>query len=168
MTVLFPPGKGGGSEVEYGYKGKGILNHILVEGKGYPLAWSTTAANGSEREEAEKLIEQRKVKSGKPGRPKQRPKKIACDKGYDSKELRQKFRSKGIKPEIPKRKWQNKAIKGRPLKKTVGRFIVERCFAWMQRKYRRLVVRWERISDCYKGFVSLGLVHFWSHKIIFG
>ena len=45
-TALFPPGKGGGSGVDYGYKGKGILIHTLVDGKGSPLAVSVTAANG--------------------------------------------------------------------------------------------------------------------------
>ena len=30
--VLFPAGSGGGEEVAYGYKGKGILIHTLTEG----------------------------------------------------------------------------------------------------------------------------------------
>ena len=53
--VLFPPGKGGGEEVAYGYKGKGILIHTLTEGSGMPLANCTTAANGSEREQNSSL-----------------------------------------------------------------------------------------------------------------
>ena len=31
MTALFPSGKGGVAEVAYGYKGKGVLIHLLVE-----------------------------------------------------------------------------------------------------------------------------------------
>ncbi|MEO1375256.1 MAG: zinc ribbon domain-containing protein [Cyanobacteria bacterium J06635_10] len=34
--VLFPPGKGGGEEVAYGGKGKGVLIHTLTEGKVMP------------------------------------------------------------------------------------------------------------------------------------
>ena len=29
--ALFPPGKGGGELVEYGYKGKGVTIHSLVD-----------------------------------------------------------------------------------------------------------------------------------------
>ena len=42
--ALFPPGKGGGEEVAYGGKGKGVLIHTLTEGNGMPLANCTTAA----------------------------------------------------------------------------------------------------------------------------
>jgi hypothetical protein len=31
LMALFPPGKGGGSGVEYGFKGKGVLIHTLVD-----------------------------------------------------------------------------------------------------------------------------------------
>ncbi|WP_196508593.1 hypothetical protein [Nostoc sp. NZL] len=36
LTGLFPPGKGGGEEIAYGGKGKGILIHTLTEGNGMP------------------------------------------------------------------------------------------------------------------------------------
>ncbi|MGB6298410.1 MAG: hypothetical protein WBF90_19810 [Rivularia sp. (in: cyanobacteria)] len=65
--VLFPPGKGGGEEVAYGGKGKGILIHTLTEGNGMPLANSTTAANGSEREQIMPLLD--KVKRFKHSNP---------------------------------------------------------------------------------------------------
>ena len=55
--VHFPPGRGGGEEVAYGRKGKGILIHTLTEGGGMPLAHSTTAANGSEREQILLLLD---------------------------------------------------------------------------------------------------------------
>ena len=37
-------GKGGGEDVAYGYKGKGILIHTLTDGNGMPLACSTRAS----------------------------------------------------------------------------------------------------------------------------
>src|SRR4029450_13931094 len=40
--------------------------------------------------------------------------------------------------------WQSKLNRGRPIKKVVPRFQAERTFAWFQKKYRRLVVRWDR------------------------
>lgn len=70
--ALFPPGKGGGEEVGYGYKGKGILIHTLTEGNGMPLSNSTTAANGSEREQIIPLLDSVKLKTLKRGRPKKK------------------------------------------------------------------------------------------------
>ena len=64
----FPPGKGGGEAVGYGYKGKGILIHTITEGNGMPLANRTTAANGSEREQVIPLLDSIKIQTGKPGR----------------------------------------------------------------------------------------------------
>ncbi|NEQ64569.1 MAG: hypothetical protein F6J86_27810 [Symploca sp. SIO1B1] len=48
--TLFPPGKGGGEGVAYGYKGKEVLIHTITEGNGMPMANRTTPTNGSERE----------------------------------------------------------------------------------------------------------------------
>lgn len=165
-TVLFPPGKGGGEDVAYGYKGKGILIHTLTEGNGMPLANKTTAANGNEREQVIPLVDSVNVKTRKRGRPRKRLKVIAGDKGYDSKEQRQKLRKRGIRAQFPKREWKKKKNKGRPIKIETPRFQQERCFAWYQRKYRRLVVRWERITSYFDGFISLAMIHMWITKML--
>lgn len=55
---------------------------------------------------------------------------------------------------------------GRPIKNDIPRFQQERCFAWYQKKYRRLVVRWERQSSIFDGFLALGMIHLWINKII--
>ena len=92
----------------YGYKGKGILIHTLTEGNGMPLSNSTTAANGSEREQVMPLIDRIKVKNNQPGRPRKRVKVLAADKGYDSKDLRAALRKRGIRPQLPKRSWKTR------------------------------------------------------------
>ena len=79
------------------------------------------------------------------GRPRKRPRVIAGDKGYDSKELRDSIRGRGIRPQIPKRVFKSKKTRGRPILIEVPRFQAERTFAWLQRKYRRIKVRWERL-----------------------
>lgn len=164
--ALFPPGKGGGDEVAYGYKGKGVLIHTLTEGSGMPLANCTTAANGSEREQILPLLDSVKLKTLKRGRPKKRVKVLAADKGYDSKEKRAALRKRGIRPQLPKRIYKTKKNRGRPIKISVPRFQQERCFAWYQRKYRRLVVRWERQKINFDAFLSLATVHIWINKIL--
>ena len=76
----------------YGYKGKGILIHTLTDGNGMLLSNSTTAANGSEREQVMPLIDRILVKTNSPGRNSKRVKVLAADKGYDSKDLRRALR----------------------------------------------------------------------------
>ena len=131
-----------------------------------PLANSTTPANGSEREQVIPLLDKVKLKTLKPGRPRKRLKVLAADKGYDSKDKRAILRKRGIRPQIPKRVWKSRKNKGRPIKIAVPRFQQERCFAWFQRKYRRLVVRWERQSIYFNSFIDLATIHIWIHKIL--
>ena len=164
--ALFPPGKGGGEAVAYGGKGKGVLIHTFTEGNGMPLANRTTAGNGDEREQVLPLLDQVKLKTGKRGRPRKRVKVLATDKGYDCKQKRAAVRKRGIRPQIPKRVWKSKKNRGRPIKMSVPRFQQERCFAWYQRKYRRLVVRWERQKICFDSFVDLAMIHLWVQRIL--
>ncbi len=86
--------------------------HTLTDGNGMPLSNSTTAANGSEREQVMPLIDSIAVKTNSPGRPRKRVKVLAADKGYDSKELRATLRKRGIRPQLPKRNWFGKKKSG--------------------------------------------------------
>ena len=168
-TALFPPGKGGGKGVGYGRKGKGVTIHCLVEKKGLPLSALVTPANADERQQVFPLLEKVKARTGKRGRPKKRPKTLAADKGYDSRKLRQALRRRGIRPEIPRRKWKGrKQPPGRKLVKRVARFVVERTFAWLQRKFRRLVVRWERLEVCFDAFVHVAIIMIWLQQLLVG
>ena len=164
----FPPGKGGGEGVARGGKGQGILSHSLTEGGGMPLANHTTPANGDERAQVLPLLDAVQVRTGKRGRPRKRLKVIAPDKGYDAKALRQQLRKRGIRAQLPKRVWKTKKNRGRPIKKAVPRFQAERTFAWFQKKYRRLVVRWERIAACFDAFLAVATIHIWIQRLIVG
>ena len=101
--ALFPPGKGGGEGVAHGGKGKGILIHSLTEGNGMPLANRTTPANGDERAHVVPRLEAVKVRTGQRGRPRQRLKVIATEKGDEAQALRQTLRKRGIRAQRPKR-----------------------------------------------------------------
>ncbi|MEH2069670.1 MAG: hypothetical protein V7K47_16165 [Nostoc sp.] len=87
------------------------------------------------------LLDKVKLRTLKRGRPRKKLQVLATDKGYNSKEKRAALRKRGIRPQIPKRVWKTKKNRGRPIKISVARYQHERCFAWYQRKYRRLVVR---------------------------
>ena len=133
--------------------------------RGMPLVAVTTPANGdahaaSPTDEAPKRSWQQ-VR----GNPKRRPKTLAADKGYDAKWLRHKLRSKGIRPQLKKRLCRGKKPKGRLFKEIVPRYQQERSFSWFQRKYRRLVVRWERLKACFDAFLLLATSYIWFPRV---
>ena len=164
----FPPGQGGGEGIAYGRKGKGILIHSLTDGAGMPWSTHTTPANGDERAQVLPLLDSLHIRTGKRGRPRKRLTVLAMDKGYDAKDLRHRLRRGGIRPQIPKRVWKSRKPRGRPIEKDVPRYQVERTFAWFQRKYRRLVVRWERLATCFNAFLAVAMLHMWLQKLIVG
>ena len=133
-----------------------------------PLSIATTPANGDERAQVIPLLDAIKIRTGKRGRPRKRLKVLATDKGYDATALRQQLRRRGIRGQIPKRVWKTKKNRGRPIKKAVPRFQAERTFAWFQKKYRRLVVRWERIAACFNAFLTIAMIHIWGQRLIVG
>jgi transposase len=133
-----------------------------------PLATRTTPANGDERAQVLPLLGSLHIRTGKRGRPRKRLKVLAADKGYDAKDLRNRLRKRGIRPQIPKRVWNPKEPRGRPKKKDIPRFQAERTFAWFQRKYRRLVVRWERLAICFNAFLAIAVLHIWIQRLIVG
>jgi IS5 family transposase len=142
------------------------LIHLITDGNGMPISCCTTPANGDERQQVLPWIDRIQVKSAPVGRPRKRFKVLAADKGYDAKWLRRKLRQRGIRGQIAKRRWRGKKLLGRPIQISVPRFQQERCFAWLQRKYRRLVVRWERLPECFNAFLDLSVIHIWVNKLI--
>jgi IS5 family transposase len=133
-----------------------------------PLATCTTPANGDERAQVLPLLDAVRLRTGKRGRPRKRLKVLATDKGYDAKALRQHLRTRGIRAQIPKRVWKRTPLRGRPIKRDVPRFQAERAFAWFQKKYRRLVVRWERLAACFTAFLVIAIMHLWIQRLIVG
>ena len=152
----------------YGRKGKGILIHSLTDAAGMPLANRTTSAHGSERAQVLPLLDAVHLRTGKRGRPRKRPKVIVTDQGSEAKALRQRLRARGLRAQIPKRAWKARRPRGRPIKIDVPRFQAERTFAWFQRKYRRLVVRWERLAACFTAFLAIATIHMWIQRLIVG
>src|SRR5215471_18706445 len=67
-----------------------------------------------------------------------------------------------------RRVWKTKKHRGGPIKKVVPRCQAERTVAWFQKKYRRLVVRWERIAACFDAFLAIATIHIWVHRLIVG
>ena len=153
--ALFPSGKGGGELVAYGYKGKGGTIHSLVDANGNPLAIATSAANIDERKLVETLLDT----AG------QTPKALYADKGYDALWLRWHLKKcRGIEPQISRRQ-KPKPETPQPITQNY-RWVVERTFAWYQRKFRRLCIKWERKAAPWNAFLSLALSYYWITKLM--
>jgi hypothetical protein len=154
--------------VARGGKGKGIVLHPLTDAAGMPLANRTTPAPGNERARVLPRLDAVRLRTGKRGRPRKRPQVIVTDTGYEAKALRRQVRTRGIRAQIPKRVWKPKRPRGRPIKIDVPRFQAARTFAWFQKKYRRLVVRWERRAACFAAFLAIAMLHIWMNRLIGG
>ena len=161
MTIdgSYARGRYGGKLVAYGFKGKGVLLHALVDEEGRWLSFSLTPANAVEWRQAQWLVKDVVRATGKT------PKLIQCDKGYDCEQLRlqmsYKFR---MGTEFPKRKNKLDQSGGQPVK----RFVVERLFATLQNAYRRLADCWEKLSATRHGMTHAAFVRFWLQRLILG
>lgn len=84
------------------------------------------------------------------------PERLILDRGYDCDPLRQRLAERGIEMICPHRKNRKrpKTQDGRPLRRYVRRWKVERTFAWLG-NFRRLVVRYEHHLRMYQAFFHI-------------
>src|ERR1039457_2792236 len=90
------------------------------------------------------------------GRPRQKPKRVIADRGYDSDPLRERWKRRGIELIAPYRK-NNKERRyedGRKLRRYKRRWIIERTNAWLG-QFRRLLVRHEHLLTTYRAVFYL-------------
>ena len=148
------PGEKRGSAVGKTKRGKGTKWMVLVDGEGLPLGVRLESASPSEVTLAEATLAQVRVPQPK-GRPRQKPKRVIADRGYDSDPLRQRLR-RGIELIVPyrgnnqHRRYQDR----RKLRRYKRRWIVERTTAWLG-QFRRLLVRHEYLLSTYRAFFCL-------------
>lgn len=134
---------------------------LVTDGEGLPIGLLVESARKSEVRLAERTLQTVAVRRPR-GRPRTRPGRLVCDRGYDSRAFRRYLRRRGIGSCIPTRKrpagWT--ARRGRPPvaepQHYRNRWKIERTFAWLL-SYRRIVVRWERHVGTYRGFVLIAM-----------
>ncbi len=87
------------------------------------------------------------------------PQRLIGDKAYDSNDLDQRLlEERGVEmiaPHLSSRR--RRTQDGRPLRRYVRRWKIERLFAWLQ-NFRRLVTRYEYHAENFLGFVQLGCI----------
>ena len=104
------------------------------------------------------------------GRPKKRPHRVLCDRGYSYPGCRQSLRRRGIGCLIPERKDQRERRRrkgrsgGRPCHFDQAvyrrRNMVERCFLRLKQQ-RRVATRYDKKKESYQAFVTLASIRLW-------
>ncbi|GHJ52972.1 hypothetical protein Nm8I071_22790 [Nonomuraea sp. TT08I-71] len=88
------------------------------------------------------------MRRGIRGRPRQRPKRIHADRGYDYDCYRRDLRAKGITPVIARRGVDHGSGLG------TRRWVIEQTIALLH-WFRRLRIRWEICDDIHEAFLTL-------------
>jgi transposase len=129
-------------------RGKGTKIMGIADSHGLPLALRTESASPAEVKLVEPTLEERIVA--------QVPERLIGDKAYDSDRLDQRlmenYGTEMIAPNKANRRVPTQD--GRPLRRFVRRWKIERLFAWLF-NFRRLVVRYEYHAENFQGFVHL-------------
>lgn len=143
-----------------------MTTHLLVDAGGNPVAFEVTSAKGDERQQVERLLDRVSRQLHIFHKETEMIPIFEADKGYDSEALRDKLLKRKITPLIPRRNLG----KSRVTRKVASwiekrRWQVERAISWLQRKFRRLVVRWERRIIYWKGLLNCSLIKFWVDRL---
>jgi transposase len=126
---------------------------VVVDGQGVPLGVRIVEANPAEVTLVSYTLSAVGVPRGGRGRPRQNPRRLIADKGYDCDGLRHDLEARGIELICPHRRGRRRAPlqDGRALRRYRHRWKIERTFAWFG-NYRRLVVRYEYNPTVYEAF----------------
>jgi transposase len=123
---------------------------VVVDGQGIPVGIHVTSASPSEVTLVEPTLNTIHVPRAGRGRPRQKPKRLIGDRGYDSDPMRERLARRGITVIVPYR--DNRTVRkyedGRHLRRYRRRWIIERTLAWLG-SFRRLLVRHERLTSVY-------------------
>ena len=123
----------------------------IADRHGLPIAAGIASASPHEVTLAEQTIDN--------GFLEHAPDRLIGDRAYDSDRLDERLRKeRDIELIAPHRcDRRHRTQDGRPLRRYLRRWKVERLFAWLQ-NYRRIVTRWERHEGNFLGFVRLGCI----------
>jgi transposase len=120
----------------------------IADRHGLPLALRIESASPAEVKLVEKTLDERIVPDV--------PERLIGDKAYDSdrldEQLMQNYGTEMIAPNKCNRRVATQD--GRPLRRFLRRWKIERLFAWLF-NFRRLVVRYEYHAENFLGFVHL-------------
>nr|WP_232535566.1 IS5 family transposase [Nocardia terpenica] len=126
----------------------GSKQHILSDRAGIPLAVAVSAANVHDSQALKPLVKAIPAVRSRRGPRRRRPGKLHADKAYDSVELRQWVRRRGVAVRIARKGIESAERLGR------HRWVIERSISWLT-GYHRHNIRYDRKGTHYLGFLTL-------------
>jgi transposase len=134
----------------------------VTDGNGLPVGAALTPGQAADASGLDAALGSVRVPQPV-GRPRSRPERLACDKGYDFPSVRQKLRRRGIKAVIPLRKRPAKyrPRRGRPpsfdRELYRRRNVVERGVGRLK-EFRRVAARYEKLATSYLAVVHVASI----------
>jgi transposase len=139
--------------------GFGSKFHLVTDGHGTPLAAEVTAGQVHESTRLESVMD--RVAVPQPiGRPRTRPKRLAGDKAYRGRRIRDWLWKYGIKRVIPSAENDRTRHDGRVKFDNLAyrrRSIIENCVGWLK-ECRRIATRFEKLAVNYLGMLKLAMI----------
>ena len=147
----------------------GTKRSMLTDGAGIPLAVAIEGANRHDSRllvaTLDGLVVARPAPEGKEDSPEQH---LCLDAAYDSEPVRQELEARSYEPHISpadeKKRSEQKRARQHPGGRA-RRWVVERTHSWLNRS-RRLLVRWEKKTENYLGFIHLACAQLIFSKIL--
>jgi transposase len=132
---------------------------LVTDGNGVPLAVGVTGGQAHESTRVEAVMNQIAIPQPV-GRPRKRPGRLAGDKAYRCKRVRDWLWKYGIKPVIPAK--ENEKAKPGPTPQFdreayKRRSIIENCVGWLK-ECRRIATRFEKLAVNYLGMLKLAMI----------
>lgn len=134
---------------------------MVTDGQGTPLVLEVTAGQINEVTQATDLIDQAvAVFVGNRRKRFRKPRKLAGDKGYSARSVREWLLGQKIEPVIPHRdderarhdpavRFDRRAYR--------GRCVVEQCVGWLKES-RRIGTRFEKLAVHFHGMLQLAMI----------
>ena len=144
--------------------GFGSKFHLVTDGAGNPLAIEVSAGQAHEATFAESVIGQAVAtligRRRKRRRRRHKPRKLAGDKAYSVRGLRDWLRRQRIEPVIPYK--TNQAERHDPAVEFDriayrGRCVAEQCVGWLK-EFRRIGTRFEKLAVHFHGMLQLAMI----------
>jgi len=123
---------------------------MLVDGIGVPLAMVITGANRHDASQLQTLLDS--IIRERPD-PFEYPQNLCLDKGFSGEPGLEAVVLRGFIPHIKSRA-EEKSTKEQNPRYKARRWVVEATHSWMNR-FRKLLVRYEKLDKTYKGLLML-------------
>ena len=149
----------------------GTKRSMLTDGAGIPLAVALEGANRHDSRllvaTLDGLVVARPAPEGEEDSPEQH---LCLDAAYDSEPVRQELEARSYEPHISPAEEKKRSERKRARQHTSSggrarRWVVERTHSWLNCS-RRLLVRWEKKTENYLGFIHLACAQLIFSKIL--